>query len=97
MVLSRTAFSTCKACAIRKVKQRNIPKETLGTKATILNELAKTNAPEELKVTISKPNWHILVDEALGFKQSKFFETKCAIIPYMCKLIFAEVKQGHPI
>jgi hypothetical protein len=36
-VLSRTAFSTCKACAIRKAKQCNIPKETLGEKATIFN------------------------------------------------------------
>ncbi len=41
---------------------------------------------------ISKPNWHILVDKASGFKQSKFFETNSGIIPYMCKLMFAEVK-----
>ncbi len=101
MVLSRTAFSTHKACVIGKVKQCNIPKETFGEKATIFNgrvghDLAKIKAPEELKVTISKLNWRILVDEASRFKQSKFFETKGGIIPYMCKLIFAEVKQGHP-
>jgi hypothetical protein len=55
-------------------------------------DLAKIKAPEELQVTISKPNWHILVDEASGFKQSRFFETKSGIIPYMCKLMFAEAK-----
>jgi hypothetical protein len=102
MVLSRTAFSTCKACAIGNAKQHNIPKETLGEKAPIFNgkvghDLAKIKAPEELKMTISKPNWHVLADEASGFKQSKFFEIKGGIIPYMCKLMFAEVKQGHPI
>jgi hypothetical protein len=37
MALSRTAFSTCKACAIRKVKQCNIPNKTLGERATIFN------------------------------------------------------------
>jgi hypothetical protein len=74
MVLSRTAFSACKACVIGKAKQCNIPNKTLGEKATIFNgrvghDLAKIKAPEELKlkVTISKPNWHILVDEELGF------------------------------
>jgi hypothetical protein len=102
MVLSRTAFSTCKACAIRKAKECNIPKESLGEKTTIFNgrvghDLAKIKAPEEIKATISKPNWHILVDEASGFKQSKFFETKGGIIPYMCKLMFVDVKQGHLI
>jgi hypothetical protein len=98
MVLSRAAFSTCKACAIEKAKRCNITNETLGEKATIFNgrvdnALAKIKAPEELKVTTSKPNWHILVDEASGFEQSKFFETKGGIKPYMCKLIFAEVKR----
>ncbi len=92
---------TVGACAIRKAKQWNIPRENLEKKMTIFigrvsHDLAKIKAPEELKVTLSKPNWHILVDEASGFKQSKFFETKGGIIPYMCELMFAEVKQGHP-
>ncbi len=99
MVLSRTAFSTCKACVIGKAKQHNIPKETIGEKVTIFNgrvghDFAKIKAPEELKVSISKLNWHSLVDEALGFKQSKFFETKGGIIPYMCKLMYAESNEG---
>jgi hypothetical protein len=61
------------------------------------HDLAKIKAPEELQVTISKPNWHVLVDEASRFKQNKFLETENGIIPYMCKLMFAEAKQGHPI
>ncbi len=40
------------------------------------HDLAKIKAPEELQVTISKPNWHILVDEASGFKQSNFLKPK---------------------
>jgi hypothetical protein len=61
------------------------------------HDFAKIKAPEELKVTISNLNWHILVDEALRFKRSKFFETRGGIIPYLCKLMFTEIKQGHPI
>jgi hypothetical protein len=37
MVLSRTAFFKCKACAIGKAKQHNIPKKTLEEKAAIFN------------------------------------------------------------
>ncbi len=86
----------------RKGKATQNSKKNLGEKATKFNgrvghDLAKIKAPEELKVTISKPNWHILVDEASGFKQSKFFETTGGIIPYMCELMFAEVKHRHPI
>jgi hypothetical protein len=67
MELSRTTFQTCEACAIGKTKQRNIPKEALGEKATIFNgrvghDLSKIKAPEELEVTINKSNWHMMVD-----------------------------------
>ncbi len=57
MELSRTTFQTCEACAIRKAKQRNIPKEALGEKSTIFNgrvghDLSKIRALEWMEVTI---------------------------------------------
>jgi hypothetical protein len=69
MELSRNAFQTCKACAIEKAKQRNIPKEASREKATIFNgrvghNLSKIKAPEGMEVTINKSNWHIMVDKA---------------------------------
>ena len=45
---------------------------------------------------INKLNWHMLVDEMSGFKQSAFFETKGGMIDYMCNLMYSEAKRGHP-
>jgi hypothetical protein len=93
--LSRTGFQTCKACAIGKAKQHNIPKEDLREKATIFNErvghnLSKIKALGGMEVTINKSNWHIMFDKAMGFKRSAFFETKAGIIEYMCQTIHSK-------
>ncbi len=81
MEFSRTGFAMCESCAIGKAQQRNVPKESLGEKATTFNgrlghDLSKIKVPEGLDVTINKPNWHIMVDQSLGFKRSKIFMTK---------------------
>jgi hypothetical protein len=90
--LSRTEFQTFGACAIGKAKQCNILKEALREKATIFNrrvghDLSKIKALDGMEVTINKSNWHIMVDKAMGFKRSTFFETKAEIIEYMCQTI----------
>jgi hypothetical protein len=100
--LSRTGFQTCKAWAIGKVKQHNILKEASREKATIFNgrvghKLLKIKAPEGMEVTINKSNWHIIVDKAMGFKRSAFFETKAGIIEYICQTMHSKALQGHPI
>jgi hypothetical protein len=103
MVLSRTGFQTCKACAIGKAQQHNISKEATGDyKAITFNgrvghDLSKIKAPEGMEVRINKLNWHMLVDEMSGFKRSAFFETKGGMIDYMCNLMHSEAKSGHPI
>ncbi len=86
----------------RQKKQCNIPKEASREKAPILNgrvdhNLSKIKAPEGMEVTINKSNWHIMVDEATGFKRSAFFETKAGIIEYMCQTMHSVALQGHPI
>jgi hypothetical protein len=54
--------------------------------------------PEKMEgITISKPNWHILIDEVSGFKQSIFHITKGAIIPDMCQYMHSEKERGNPI
>ena len=95
MELSRTTLQTCEACAIEKATQCNISKEALGEKVTIFNgrvghDLSKIKAPEGMEVTINKSNWHMMVDEATGFKRSAFFETKDGIIDYMCKMMHSK-------
>jgi hypothetical protein len=63
MNLSRGTLPVCKSCAIAKVKQKNVPKETSGAnKATEFNgrvfqDLSKIKVPEELgQIEIAKPN-----------------------------------------
>jgi hypothetical protein len=48
-------------------------------------------------VTISQPHWHVLINEASGFKQSKFHITKGAIVPDMCQYVHSEKECGYPI
>jgi hypothetical protein len=97
MELSRTGFATCESCAIGKAQQFNVPKESLGEKATTFNgrvdhNLSKIKVPEGLDVIINKPNWHIMVNQLLGFKQSKCFVTKNEIINYMCQIMHSEAE-----
>jgi hypothetical protein len=102
MELSRTGFATCESCAIRKAQQCNVPKESFGEIASTLNrrvghDLSKIKVPEGLDVTINKPNWHIMVNQLLGFKLSNFFVTKNEIINYMCLIMHSEAERGYPI
>jgi hypothetical protein len=54
--------------------------------------------PEQLQgINIAKSNWHIVVDEATGFKRSKFFETKGGILQDMCEYMYYEKECAHPI
>ncbi len=102
MELSWPEFTMCESCAIGKAQQHNVPKELLGKKATTFNgrmglDLSKIKVPEGLDVTINKPNWHIMVDQLLGFKRSKFFVTENEIIKYMCQIMHSEAERGYPI
>jgi hypothetical protein len=58
MELFRTGFATYESCAIGKAQQGNVPKESLGEKATTFNgrvghDLSKIKVPEGLDVTIN--------------------------------------------
>ncbi len=102
MELSQTGFATCESCAIGKTQQCNVLKKSLGEKATTFNrivghDLTKIEVPEGLDVTINKANWHIMVNQLSGFKQSKFFVTKNEIIDYMCQIMHSEAERGYPI
>ncbi len=104
MNLSRGMLPVCESCTIAKARQRNVPKETSEeNKAQEYNgqcfhNIAKIKVLEKMEgITISKPNWHILIDEALGFKRSKFHIMKGAIIPDMCQYMHSEKEHGYPI
>jgi hypothetical protein len=69
----------------------------LGKKATTYNgrvghELLKIKALERLEITFNKSNWHIMINEALRFKQSIVFVTKDEIIQYIREIMHSEVQ-----
>jgi hypothetical protein len=104
MTLLQGALAVCKSCAIAKANQRNIPKgisdESKVTKFNrwVYHDLAKIKVPEEFEgETITKSNWHILVDKVTKFKRSKFFETKGGIIKELPKYMHSKLIRGHPI
>ncbi len=104
MTLLQGALPVCESCAIAKANQRNIPNgisdESKATKfnGRVYHNLAKIKVPEEFEgVTITKSNWHILVDEATKFKRSNFFEMKGRIIEDLPEYMHGESMQGHPI
>jgi hypothetical protein len=83
MTLLQGALPVCEICAIAKANQRNILKgisdesKVAEFNGWVYHDLAKIKVPEEFQgVTITKSNWHILVDKATKFKCSKFFEAK---------------------
>jgi hypothetical protein len=92
MNLLRGTLPVCESCVIAKARQRNVPKETSEENKAqeyngqCLHNIAMIKVPEKMEgIMISKPNWHILIDETLGFKQSKFHIMKGAIIPDTCQ------------
>ena len=88
--IARGAMKPCKACADAKAKQKNLPthREHVPSKESnerIFLDLATVKAPKALKVTVSKPNWRILVDKKTQFKISDFYETKDGMIEPTCE------------
>jgi hypothetical protein len=54
--------------------------------------------PDELEgIILQRSNWHILVDEATGFKRSTFHKTKGGIVQDMCEHMHSKAARGHPI
>jgi hypothetical protein len=41
--------------------------------------------------------WHIIAEEMVNFKTSKFFVSKSKTSKYMCEYMVSENVQGHPI
>jgi hypothetical protein len=101
--LSCGALSICESCAVSKSKLMNVSKKSVGVKASVFNgqafhDLAKIKVPDELEgIILQQSNWHILVDEATGFKRSTFHKTKGGIVQDMCEHMHSEAARDHQI
>jgi hypothetical protein len=104
MNLLMGTLPVCESCTIANARQRNVPKETSEENKVqecngqCFHNIAMIKVPGKMeRITISKLNCHILIDEALGFKQSKFHITKEAIMPDIWQYMHSEKKHGYPI
>ena len=73
-------LKACETCADAKAKQKSVPKSSTSNKSTepnghIFLDLSKIKAPKNLDVTITNPNWHLMICECAGLKFSDFFQT----------------------
>ena len=80
----------CQSCAELKAKQKSVPKESEGEKATepngrVFQDLATVKAPEKSGIRVGRPNWQMIVDEHTEMKFSAHHETKSAIVEPTCR------------
>jgi hypothetical protein len=47
--------------------------------------------------TVTKPNWHMLVDEAMRIKVSTFYDTKKGMVEPTCELFHRWKLGGFPV
>ena len=84
-----------------QAKQKNMPKvngvsgNKIGEKVYLdISTIKKQN--EELPA-VTKPDWHMLVDEATRLKISAFYELKNGMVEPMCKKFQNWKQADHPV
>ena len=93
----------CKACSVGKVEQFTINKHMKDSKKAtragkrIFSDLVIIKAPQDSDITINNKNWHIVVDQYTGYKESEFYCTKSAFVELMCKKFSKWKNNGKPV
>ena len=78
----------CQPCAEVKAKQKLVPQATIAPRLTIPNkrlyhDMAMVKTPAEVAEKVSKPNWQLIVDEALGIKLLLFHKNTGDVLDSM--------------
>jgi hypothetical protein len=84
ITIMRGSMPVCKACALSKAKQKNVPKKSTVTRPfqrvhTDISQI-KVLDEDQNEVTLSKTLWIIHVDAFTGKKVSAFTTTKNALV-----------------
>ena len=93
----------CEACTIAKARQKNVLKTHNKNKSAFeaskqwLHDILMVKAPWAEGVTVMRPVWHIVVDEATGVKIGSFYTAKNKMIEPMCEQIHKMEKWGQPV
>jgi hypothetical protein len=102
ILITRGALKTCESCAIAKAKQKNVNDVSEGEKAVkynrrVYHDIATVKESEEDKALGRKMVWHIMAEETVDFKRSKFFMAKSDMPKDMCIFMQQEMSRGHKI
>jgi hypothetical protein len=63
----------------------------------VYHDIAIVKESNNDKKLVHKGVWHVIAEETVNFKTSKFFVSKSKMPMYMCEYMESEKVQGHPI
>ncbi len=80
----------------------DINNKSEGSKAEKFNgrvyhDIAIVKESNDDKKLGRKSVWHVITEEMVNFKMSKFFASKSKMPTYMCEYMESKKVQGHPI
>ena len=99
----RGTLKPCEYCATAKAKQKSVPKLTVpDTAVTKPNErvsldISTIKAPKAENVSITQPNWRVIVDEYTEMKFSDFYSTKDGMVEPTCEKLEMWKEAGIPV
>jgi hypothetical protein len=102
MQITRGSLKTCEPSAVAKTRKLNVNSKSEGSKAEkfnghIYHDIAIVKESNNYKKLGCKSVWHVIAEETVNFKTSKFFVSKSKMPTYMCEYTESEKVQGHPI
>jgi hypothetical protein len=92
----------CEGCTVAKARQKNVPRvNSTQVRATTFGEQVYSNISTVKQLddgpTVTKPNWHMLVDEVTRLKVSTFYDTKKGMVEPTCELFQCWKLGGFPV
>ena len=89
--LKKAPMIPCKACLVGKANQLVINKHVDDSKKTTragkrtFSDLVTIKLPQDSSITITNQNWHIVVDQYMGYKELDCYCTKHDFVEPTCK------------
>ena len=93
----------CESCSIGNAKQYainkhvNNNKKAMRTGERIFSDLVTIKTPQESSITITKKNWHIVMDQDTGYKESQFHCINSDFVEPTCKRFSKWKNNGKPV
>jgi hypothetical protein len=98
--ITQGKMKPCEGCTLAKAKQKNKVNNT-QVRATKFGEHIYSDISTIRQVDdgpmVTKPNWHMLVDEATWLMTSNFYESKNGMVEPTCELFHKWKIEGYPV